>query len=297
MGNYILKGHVQAITTINILAILFFLSHLVLYPINVMIGLITLRKGALFGMQILFFSLISAYLISTILPFIDHHIVLTIFMLSIPVWIICIVLRHTKSQGMMLFGIALLCSMIIVISHIWIDDINLLWADRFSHFIANSPNSDEYQEILNKITELKLFNSVIMLSFLFNMIIIVLLARYWQSKLFNPNGFQKEFHGLYLPAGGLILVAMGAFMLFMPFGSQELWQYIGRDILIVMIMIYMIQGIAMIHRMVKQYRLTLVPLIIVYVSLFSLFPLMELFISCLGFMGGISRIMKPSSHH
>ena len=73
----------------------------------------------------------------------------------------------------------------------------------------------------------------------------LLLARSWQAKLFNPGGFQQEYHGLNFGRGAaiLLLVAGLAAML-----TQSL---LMTGVLAMLIAVFLLQGVAIAHNLVK----------------------------------------------
>lgn len=72
------------------------------------------------------------------------------------------------------------------------------------------------------------------------------LARYWQAGLFNPGGFQKEFHALSLGRNAA-LVCVLAIVLSIGQGGQ-----MAGAIAMVVIFAFFVQGLAVTHALVKQ---------------------------------------------
>lgn len=74
----------------------------------------------------------------------------------------------------------------------------------------------------------------------------LLLARFWQAALFNPGGFQQEFHALCLGRHaalvGVLIIAIAV-----NIGGQ-----IPVAIAMVVIFAFFIQGLAVVHAVVKQ---------------------------------------------
>ena len=72
------------------------------------------------------------------------------------------------------------------------------------------------------------------------------LARYWQARLFNPGGFQKEFHQLSLGRNVAVvcLVITGVCLII---GGD-----VPRAVALVFVCVLAIQGLAVVHALVKQ---------------------------------------------
>jgi hypothetical protein len=94
------------------------------------------------------------------------------------------------------------------------------------------------------------------------------LARWWQSLLYNPNGFAKEFIVLRLhPAVGI--AALGA-MALTQFGPVSL-ESLGVDLVFVMMAAFFITGLAVVHGLNANFGEPVGWLIGVYVLTF-IFP-------------------------
>ncbi|MGB2115461.1 MAG: hypothetical protein ACPHV4_01590 [Porticoccaceae bacterium] len=76
----------------------------------------------------------------------------------------------------------------------------------------------------------------------------LLLARWWQSAVYNPGGFQKEFHGFTISSKvAVILLALFLIGRLIPEGYQ-LWADLA-------LLPFLLAGIAMIHSTIKLYGL------------------------------------------
>jgi hypothetical protein len=79
-------------------------------------------------------------------------------------------------------------------------------------------------------------------------VLSLLLARWWQSGVYNPGGFQKEFHGFTISSEvAVILLALFLIGRLIPEGYQ-LW----ADLVLLP---FLLAGIAMIHSTIKLYGL------------------------------------------
>ena len=124
----------------------------------------------------------------------------------------------------------------------------------------------------------KVLNAMMIAGMMLNIFLAVLCARWWQSKLFNQGAFQKEFHALQLPP---MILPISALVFVLMFTLAGLWHAMFRDITIVMIFMYLIQGISAVHRYVASLNMSTAWLVSMYCFLILL-PQMGLFIACLG---------------
>ncbi len=111
-----------------------------------------------------------------------------------------------------------------------------------------------------------------------SLIITALIARWWQALLFNPGEFRKEFYALGLPRILCYPTLIGIFVLLL---FKDLELAIIRDLLIVIVFLYLFQGLSTIHRAIRWRGLSHAWLIVTYTCLL-LIPQMVLFMACVG---------------
>ncbi|MFN0001330.1 MAG: hypothetical protein ACKVOF_00835 [Pseudohongiellaceae bacterium] len=103
----------------------------------------------------------------------------------------------------------------------------------------------------------------------------LLLARAWQARLYNPGGFQQEFHNLRIAPG--ILLVLLSLLLASWYGLQPL-----ADWLPIFCMVPMLTGLAVIHSVVANRKLGKSWLVMAYLVLLLMPPV----IIMLGFADG-----------
>ncbi len=113
------------------------------------------------------------------------------------------------------------------------------------------------------------FESLVLASFaggLFVMSVLSLfLARSWQSRLFNPGGWQQEFHSLRLQPKHLVVIA--ALLVLASVLKVEL-----SAAIVLLLVVLMTLGFAMMHGLVAKKGLGLNWLIALYVVIIALMP-------------------------
>jgi hypothetical protein len=81
------------------------------------------------------------------------------------------------------------------------------------------------------------------------LIAMLLLARWWQSALYNPGGFQSEFHGLVLPASVSPLAAIcGVGVLLQRLQGPGIG--LAMELLTIIVVLLALQGLAVTHNRV-----------------------------------------------
>ncbi len=113
----------------------------------------------------------------------------------------------------------------------------------------------------------------------------VLLARFWQAQLFNVGGFQKEFHSLRV-GREFVFAFVALFALAHLFSGSILIS----SAVSVMILVFFIQGLSVVHCLVKQRGMSKNWLVGIYVLL--IVPPTMLVLSVLGIADNIFRLRK-----
>ena len=111
----------------------------------------------------------------------------------------------------------------------------------------------------------------------------VLLGRWWQALLYNPGGFGKEFRALRLDRR----VAFGTLgvLLMVPLAGDALGS-LGIELMALAVVLYLLQGLAVIHAMVTGRGASLLWLVVLYIALILFWPFniyIMLFLSFGGF--------------
>jgi hypothetical protein len=279
-GSYILLGRFQAVIAISLLTVV----SLIIPPLSYLLsgvpaGLLVLRKGPAYAMQIL---LICCLLVVLLFALAGTNPQVAIgFALGIwaPVYFCCSVLRQTQSQGWLVFAAGTIATAYVLIVHWYIADVPAWWLQWMELLIDNAfpdGGGEQYQKVLAQAAPA--MNAVMAGGIATSLIVTTFISRWWQSVLFNPGGFRTEFYALKVPSAVIILSLTGIILLFIsgePQGSA------GLDILVVVIFLYLFQGLASVHRIVAEKSMPLVWLVLMYILLIFM-PQAILFVACLG---------------
>lgn len=280
LGNYLIRGRLQAIVTISFLTIFSLLLPALVYIISgVPVALVTLRRGAVIGLQVItgsvILTLVLAYLLNLTIP------VVLAFASGIwlPTWCCAVILRKTESQGLLVLTAGLIGMIFILCMYILVGDVTAWWQEWLDNWLEHyfpGTAGEQYREIFA--TAVPLLNAMITSGVVISLIITTLIGRWWQALLFYPGQFRKEFYALRLPRQLIFPTLLGVMVLLI---AQELQQSILRDLLVVIVFLYLFQGIATVHRLVNWKKLSSAWLVSMYALLFLL-PQMALFVACIG---------------
>ena len=280
LGERLTQGVVQASGVLSVLTVLSWLIPPAAFLLSgTPAALVTLRRGPRIGLQVIAGSAVLLLGISALAglgPELTTGYVVGIWA---PAWLCAAVLRYTESQALMLLSAGMFGMCAVIATHLWLGDVTLWWQSTLSAWLKTSVTPELAQQYANALEPaLPLINALMISALVVSIGLTVLAGRWWQARLFNPGVFRLEFHGLRLPRVLVVPTAMAIGLL--VFGAGP-WQAVVRDLLVVMLFVYLFQGIAAAHRTVAKRGLSRGWLYMMY-SLLILVPHMLLFLSCLG---------------
>lgn len=243
------------------------------------VGLITLRKGAAYGFQTMAISLLVLLLFSAVAGLPYQLAIGYALGIWLPVTISAVVLRWSESQGLALLAAGAQAMVFIISMYLLLQDVAGWWREWFEIMLEkNVPRQDlgRFQEALEPAAVL--FNAIISVGVMLNIMMSVLLSRWWQSRLFNAGAFRNEFFALRLPS---LTLPVSGLLVVMTFVSTGPLQGMIRDLLFIMIFMYLVQGVSAVHRVVDKYGLSSGWLVMMYAMLL-LIPQIGVLIACLG---------------
>ena len=287
IGKYILSGRLQAITSVILSTLVSFLAPPFAFLISgSVVGLLILVKGFSQVLQILIISwiILQIFFLYIGIPLYIN----TVYMLTIwlPILFLSMTLRITDNQGTLVLFAGIFTTLLVIVSYFIFGDVSTWWQERLNLVFEQTLPSDrlaEYQQILK--ASAGFINAMILAGLMLNILMSTFFARWWQSKLFNPGGFRKEFYDLRIP---VLTLPVFIIALIMVSVINEPWQDMFKDILVVLVFMYLIQGISFAHRTVDKLKLSVSWLIFLYCIL-MLTPQMGLLIACLGIVDVFSN--------
>lgn len=239
LAKFIMRGRKEAI----FIAAFFGSMSILLLPLAIFsaaaIGLVQLRKG---WSEVAYIGLVAGVLIvaaSLFLPARAGFPFPLVFALWVVVFVGTAVLRASQSQVIALIAVGGFCALFVIAMHLIVGDVVTWWSDWFKVVITNVDGAtfDSFEEE----GVLRIFNGfVAMVAGLAGMM-TVLLARWMQSFLYNPEGYKTEFVSLMLPK--MMLPVVVAILFVAGMIKDELM----ADLFIVGVVVYFFQGLATLH--------------------------------------------------
>ncbi len=255
LAEYIMRGRLQAVIT----AIFATGTVLFAWVGAAAVALVTLRKGPAQGANVLMWALLPA-------------VVLAVWGDIGPVtgllgtMLVALVLRATVSWSLAL--LAAVCSglltgaVLMTVGQGYIEQLLQMLAE----MLAKMPKPPTEQSAELGLPSAAVIAGLLGLSNAFTAVMCVLLARWWQSMLYNPGGFRSEFHALRLPPMATMGLLLLVVLLSMLGPDYRFWGLVALIPLL-------FTGFALVHGVAAQRKLSASWLVIFYIAWLLLDPL------------------------
>ena len=281
LAEYAMSGRRQAI----LVAVLFGLIPL-LYPLSgAVVALVVLRRGLQEGLIVLLWALLSAglhWLAGSTSPVI----------VLVSVTILAVVLRNTHSWQKVLLaatvlGLALQLSLPLQSGYLagFEQAIEQTINERIA---AGQPLQIPQDGQIVVATPAQVVALLMSFYGALHMLLFtasLMVARAWQARLYNPGGFQQEFHNLRLDPR--LMAAVFGIVVAGIYGLPPLAEWVSLFCVIPVLI-----GLAVIHSVVASRKLGVISLVISYLVLLLMSPVMMPLLVMLGFADSVIDIRK-----
>lgn len=214
LASFVMRGRLQATATVVLVTILLllFFQPLIIFS-SVAVALVTLRRGALEGAVVMLLSATVCALMLLAAQANPVSIFVSVLLLWSPTLGLALLLRYSRSLGMTLAAALLIGVLVVIAIHLQIS------VEQWVEVLEPSLSVILEQGKVLAPEQRKLFiehlaswaPGVVATLFFLQLVSVLLLARWWQSLLYNPGGFRTEFLQLRLSRG--IAVATIALLL------------------------------------------------------------------------------------
>jgi hypothetical protein len=253
LAGYIVSGRWQAALVTAASGLL----ALLLLPLSCLggasIALVTLYVGVLSGLQVMVLAAASVILLYLLAGVQTLIVIVMVLLLWLPSWLAAAILQQTRDlaaalKAATLFGVTLLLLVYATIQDpaaAWLDVLKVLLAMFREAGFDLKGISDE--QLLQEFAAL--MTGVALSWLVLGIMASLLLARWWQSVLVRPGAFRDEFCKLRL--GNLAgLLTLG--MLLVAQLTQDTMREISAQLAMIMLVPYLLAGLAVVHSLVKQ---------------------------------------------
>jgi hypothetical protein len=199
----------------------------------------------------------------------------------LPAMVLAEVLRRTVSWPMMLMTAAGLACGAILLVHAAVPDVAQMWVTVLHGTLGpllqqTGMSPQELEQTFRQVAPV--MTGMLAAAMVLSLLLALIIARYWQSVLYNPGGFADEFQRLQLgkvPALVLVGLLAGAWI-----GQSDLLMELG----LVLLVVFFIQGIALVHGLTRQLTMNRFWLVGMYVLLVIAMPQMMMMLAAFGAM-------------
>jgi hypothetical protein len=240
LAEFVMKGRKQAIMAVLLLGLI----PIVNFLSPVVVGLVVLRKGLTEATQVLVWAIfpIGGWAIA-------GDPVPLIMLLGITG--LAGLLRASESWEFTLLGSIVVGLCVEIYLRLQPAVLDLIFLQMQPYFDANGIQGEQLDSLRNVMTSF--MGAVYMLL----AIILLMLSRWMQAAVFNPGGFQKEFHGLRVEQK-VALLLVGSMML-ANFGIL-----IPQSWMLYLVLPLMFSGLALVHAVVAAKKLSSLWLAVLY---------------------------------
>ncbi len=269
---------------------LFSLATLVLPPFNYIasgiIALYTLRMGPREGIKVVAFSTVILTVVATVLS--DKAFISGVFLLSswLPVLAASLVLGYTRSLAASLLVAGGLGLLFVAGMYIFIPEPALWWQELMAPFWDMVSQQSGWKLDLKETQEMvallsTMMTGIVAASLTINIIVGLLIGRALQAKLYNPGGFADEFQQLSLGKLTAMLTVGLMVITILPLGSALAFL---RECLPVVLVVFALQGLSVVHAIVKNQQKSIFWLVAIYVMLILILPQMLIILAVIGIL-------------
>ncbi|MGB4333757.1 MAG: hypothetical protein WBJ41_02805 [Chromatiaceae bacterium] len=249
LASFIMRGRSQAALVAAVFALLSLLFPLTGLLSSATLALATLRQGPVEGLLVGLFAGLASGLFAFAALGSPGPALGFALALWLPVWVLAVLLRNSGLPALTVTTAGLMGLAILIGLKVGLTDPAAYWAELMEPvrqgLIEGGILTDaESQALILEVA--RWMTGAFAATFYFQALLALFLGRWWQSLLYNPGGFGAEFRDLRLGKGlGVLGLALMAFILVK---SESQW---AADLLILITPLFLLQGLALIHWLVK----------------------------------------------
>lgn len=237
--SYVMRGRQQAV----IVGLLFTIVPLLGWVSNVIISLVTLRKGAKEGAIVLLWIILPVVVIAGLgNPWIALY---NIIGGSLFGYLLALILRQTQSWQKVLEAGMLIGLLAVLLVHLVIPDVNALWIKQLDHYALLI--KDQFNFTVNT-EQLRLFTKFatgFQVAFLWlGVLINLVLARSLQSMLYNPGQLRPELEVIRLSKWDSL-----ALLVIFIASLQRIG--LAQDALPIVVLAFLLAGLSVLHAVAR----------------------------------------------
>jgi hypothetical protein len=267
LARFILKGYSQAALVAASMAMLGLLLPPVVWVSGAVVALVTLVHGHRYGLLVTAIAAVATAVFAVLLLSLPQVAFYYVLLVWLPLVMVAVVLRQTVSlvlslqliAGVSLLGIIILYLLFPDFGELWRTPLNTMADDLFAKSEV-AIDKEQLQRLVDQIV--RILPGFFASSFMIGTLLSLYLARWWQAAIYNPGGFGKEFRALNLgKTTALVALVIAA-------ATSFINTDVFNAMLLVVLALYLNQGMAVLHAVFAGKQLSAVWLYLVYLMMF-----------------------------
>ncbi|MCC5811841.1 MAG: hypothetical protein JJU06_15835 [Ectothiorhodospiraceae bacterium] len=225
---------------------------------NAILSLVTLRRGPAEGALILGAAALVYGLAELVMGRQMVAAVGLLLLVWLPMYGVALLLRVTISLSLALLGATAFAALMLLFWHLMVPDAHAFWQGFLAPLLEDMSQQQREETLDFVVNNLMAY---VALGLWANLVMGLLLGRYWQALLFNPGGFRQEFHALRFDRR-LAVVSMVMLLAASVVGQGAVFQF-G----VILSTPFVLQGVAMVHGLATARNWSRLWLVLLYVSM------------------------------
>lgn len=253
LAAYIVRGPNQATVAVLLFAVLSLFLPLVGLLSSSSVALVALRKGFAESLRVIATATVVLCLAGAMVTGALWAPLVYGALMWLPVWGVALLLRRTRQIGWAMEFAALLGLLGVSVIYAVVADPSAMWAERFRELLvplaqrAGSAETGQIEQFAAWFSSY--LTGIVAAGSVTSVILSLVLARWWQARLFNPGGFAEEFTWLSLHKGTHYF---GLISLFLGFtGSAAASEYFW-NLSMVLAVLFVVLGFSILHRLLAS---------------------------------------------
>ena len=281
LARFIMAGPSQATLVTAVMALLAFIIPPLGWLSAAAVALVVLQLGPQRGLQLVALASLASGALAWLALGSPAPVFGLILLLWLPVWLAALVLRSSVSLNLAVQAISGLAVLLVLVVHLGFPQLDAQLGKEFAgmmdELMQQQPDADARENMARALDSvLQMMPAIIAVGMMLSALIGLLLGRWWQAALYNPGGFAREFNQLRL---GKVMAAVTTLLMIL---AMSLDVKLLMLLAVVLLVSYLIQGLALVHGIIDARGLNKAWLFGLYLGLFLLPQMVVLPLSVFG---------------
>ena len=252
---------------------------------SALVALVTLRNGEREGLQLMLLSSVACAALGFAVLGTAAPVIAVLLVFWLPVWLVAVVLRVGRSLPLAVEAAAVMGALLIVGIYVFVADPVSLWRESLEELFAEPllqsgvGDASAVAALLDEAA--RLMTGMLAAGFFLQLVVALLLGRWWQAHLYKPGGFREEFHAFRLDR--VLAYAALPFLAGVFLTGGGLADFF-RDGALLLGSAYLVQGMALVHGISGAVAANQAWLIGFYVLLVIAMPQAVVIVATLGYV-------------